>query len=213
VGNPSCYSPLKMPADATSDDTNSFVLLVDLWDETGTQEVSLVRHSNSSPAISISAATTAPYPPPVERPYLGLLDPAQLQAYYASIGDQATAQNLTRYLPPHQRQLQQHQAAMYGQPVPPGYPQQFPVPGQPYMQNNTNTIPIPIIPTPSQGMFTKNLIGSLCANATRLNDPDNKPGYWFILQDLSVRTEGMFRYVLRFDNTCSPPLIHSSDSN
>jgi hypothetical protein len=43
------------------------------------------------------------------------------------------------------------------------------------------------------GMFTRNLIGSLSASAFRLTDPDNKIGVWFILQDLSVRTEGTFR--------------------
>ncbi len=46
------------------------------------------------------------------------------------------------------------------------------------------------------GMFTRNLIGSLAASAFRLTDPQDKIGIWFILQDLSVRTEGTFRYVL-----------------
>jgi len=44
-----------------------------------------------------------------------------------------------------------------------------------------------------QGMFTRNLIGSLAASAFRLSDPEDKIGIWFILQDLSVRTEGCFR--------------------
>ena len=43
------------------------------------------------------------------------------------------------------------------------------------------------------GMFTRNLIGSLCVSAFKLTDPDNKLGVWFVLQDLSVRTEGTFR--------------------
>jgi len=43
------------------------------------------------------------------------------------------------------------------------------------------------------GMFTRNLIGSLSASAFRLTDPQDKIGIWFILQDLSVRTEGNFR--------------------
>lgn len=50
---------------------------------------------------------------------------------------------------------------------------------------------------PPQGMFTRNLIGSLAASAFRLTDPQEKIGIWFILQDLSVRTEGNFRYVQR----------------
>lgn len=52
----------------------------------------------------------------------------------------------------------------------------------------------PVAPA-AGGMFTRNLIGSLSASAFRLNDPDDKIGVWFILQDLSVRTEGVFRYV------------------
>lgn len=46
-----------------------------------------------------------------------------------------------------------------------------------------------------QGMFTRNLIGSLAASAFRLTDNNDKIGIWFVLQDLSVRTEGNFRYV------------------
>lgn len=47
--------------------------------------------------------------------------------------------------------------------------------------------------TQPSGMFTRNLIGSLAASAFRLTDPLEKIGIWFILQDLSVRTEGNFR--------------------
>lgn len=52
-----------------------------------------------------------------------------------------------------------------------------------------------------QGMFTRNLIGSLAASAFRLSDTNDKIGVWFVLQDLSVRTEGPFRYVKRIDDT------------
>ena len=45
-----------------------------------------------------------------------------------------------------------------------------------------------------QGMFTRNLIGSLAASAFRLTDNKERIGIWFVLQDLSVRTEGHFRY-------------------
>jgi hypothetical protein len=43
------------------------------------------------------------------------------------------------------------------------------------------------------GMFTRNLIGSLAASAFKLSDTNDRLGIWFILQDLSVRTEGAFR--------------------
>lgn len=44
------------------------------------------------------------------------------------------------------------------------------------------------------GMFTRNLIGALSASAFRLHDQNHKFGIWFILQDLSIRTDGIFRY-------------------
>lgn len=43
------------------------------------------------------------------------------------------------------------------------------------------------------GMFTRNLIGQLAASAFKLHDTGDRLGIWFILQDLSVRTEGCFR--------------------
>lgn len=44
-----------------------------------------------------------------------------------------------------------------------------------------------------QGMFTRNLIGSVAVSAFNLCDTEDKRGIWFVLQDLSVRTEGSFR--------------------
>lgn len=44
-----------------------------------------------------------------------------------------------------------------------------------------------------QGMFTRNLIGSVSVSAFNLCDTEEKRGIWFVLQDLSVRTEGNFR--------------------
>ena len=58
-------------------------------------------------------------------------------------------------------------------------------------------------PTP-QGMYTRNLIGSLSASAFRLSDPNDKIGIWFVLQDLSVRTEGNFRLRFSFCNVGMP---------
>lgn len=44
--------------------------------------------------------------------------------------------------------------------------------------------------THAPGSFTRNLIGSLVASAFKLHDTNDKLGIWFVLQDLSVRTEG-----------------------
>lgn len=48
--------------------------------------------------------------------------------------------------------------------------------------------------------YTRNLIGSLAATAFKLYDLSDTLGIWFILQDLSVRTEGEFRLKLSFVN-------------
>jgi hypothetical protein len=67
--------------------------------------------------------------------------------------------------------------AAYGYGAPNGYGQ--------------NPISIPT-QTPAQN-HTRNLIGMNAVNACRLKDTKDKLGFWFVLQDLSVRTEGTFR--------------------
>lgn len=85
-------------------------------------------------------------------------------------------------------------AGYYSSPThqtPQGY-QPYPLDRQ-SLQSPSTPMGQQVQPAPG-GMFTRNLIGSLSASAFRLTDPDNKIGVWFILQDLSVRTEGSFRY-------------------
>ncbi|KAK3107990.1 hypothetical protein LTR53_017907 [Teratosphaeriaceae sp. CCFEE 6253] len=79
--------------------------------------------------------------------------------------------------------MHSHPAAIYGLPY--GYPPALPPPP-------------PHHPAPNNTMFTRNLIGSLTVNAAKLTDDDGKLGYWFVLQDLSVRTEGWFRLRMNF---------------
>jgi len=62
-----------------------------------------------------------------------------------------------------------------------------------YSPTHQNTNPNQTMQAPT-GMYTRNLIGSLAASAARLTDPEDRIGIWFVLQDLSVRTEGEFRY-------------------
>jgi hypothetical protein len=54
---------------------------------------------------------------------------------------------------------------------------------------------------------TRNLIGMNAVNACRLQDTEKKVGFWFVLQDLSVRTEGSFRLKLSMAD------IGTGDSN
>lgn len=158
-------------------DTSFYVLTVDLWNADGTSEVNLVKHSATSP--SISTAMSSSYPPPPQS--MSPTYPAYGQSPY---GPPVGYPQMNNYYGTQQMTYQNP----YGQPV--GYPQYgYPPGGQ-----------MPGAMSPAQpvsggpgGMFTRNLIGSLSASAFRLTDPDNKIGVWFILQDLSVRTEGTFR--------------------
>lgn len=60
-------------------------------------------------------------------------------------------------------------------------------------QDYTQAVVQPSQPQNPPNVFTRNLIGSLTVNAFRLKDTKGKIGHWFVLQDLSVRTEGWFR--------------------
>ena len=164
-------------------DGTFFVLQVDLWDDTATREVNIVRSSSASPAVSISTATTTSFPPTPERPY---------SDYQAVIYTTADGQQM--YGPPPG-----YHPSMAPRPPMPvaGYPAYYqpphfagPVPAVTYITPG----PSAVQPQPNHSMFTRNLIGSLTVNASSLKDPDGNPGFWFVLQDLSVRTEGWFRY-------------------
>ncbi|SGY34889.1 BQ5605_C002g01696 [Microbotryum silenes-dioicae] len=57
-------------------------------------------------------------------------------------------------------------------------------------------LPMPIF-SKQAAPLVPNLIGSLHANAFKLTDDRGEPGIFFVLPDLSVRTEGSFRLRLR----------------
>lgn len=95
--------------------------------------------------------------------------------------------------------LPQVQYNAYGQaiPAPHPYPQPQYYGGQStpgYPQSYAGGYGAPAVPAQSSSSnHTRNLIGQASVNAFKLNDPEGKPGFWFVLQDLSVRTEGTFR--------------------
>ena len=171
----------------TPDDLDGtfFVLQVDLWDEKGLSEVNLVRHSGSSPATSISSATTTSFPPTTpDRPlpeYATLYHQANGQAFYGPppvytipMAQRPTASNPAFPHPQYQG------TAQYAPPPQTVYIPVAPVHQAPPQTHALNT-------------YTRNLIGSLTVNSSSLRDLRDEQGYWFILQDLSVRTEGWFR--------------------
>ncbi|KAK2755135.1 Velvet complex subunit ryp3 [Emmonsiellopsis sp. PD_33] len=170
-------------------DTSFYVLTVDLWRADCQHEVNLVKHSATSPSISTASASAFPPPPAVAHPYGPAL--AYAPAYPPYYGGQGG------YNP--------HPGYPYPQGAPDSYYQPMGAAGG-YYPPGTPTHPlapqsaIPSHLSSATGMFTRNLIGSLSASAFRLTDPNGKIGIWFVLQDLSVRTEGTFRLKMNFVN-------------
>ena len=155
------------PAKLEQSDGMFFVLQVDLWSDTADKEVNIVRSSSSSPAVSISTATTTSYPPAPDR------QPA-LQQYPTPDGRGWMYDSMPSMTGAPSIPQQPYHMGMPVPHAPPGYGTQQSV-------SNNST------------MFTRNLIGSLTVNAAWLKDPEGNYGFWFVLQDLSVRTEGFFR--------------------
>lgn len=155
------------------------MLTVDLWNGEGTQEVNLVKHSATSP--SISTAMSSSYPPPPQ----SSISPTY--PTYQNPYGQAVGYPINNYYGANQMAYQNPYGAS---PQASYYPQYYPPGHMPTAMSPAGAQPVT---SGAGGMFTRNLIGSLSASAFRLTDPDNKIGVWFILQDLSVRTEGTFR--------------------
>lgn len=61
--------------------------------------------------------------------------------------------------------------------------------------------------------IARNLIGNTTASANLLHDENGKHGIWFVLQDLSVRTEGWFRLKVNLFNLAQPPVLEEENSN
>ncbi|KAL3476772.1 velvet factor [Aspergillus californicus] len=161
--------------------------MADLWSADGSHEVNLVKHSSTSP--SISTAMTSSYPPP----------PHQTSPEYSHNYPQGTYGQSVAYPPVSSNYYgsgTQVQYSNYGNPQAQYYPNYYGPGGVPQQANIPTNQPA----GHTGGMFTRNLIGCLSASAFRLCDPDNKIGVWFILQDLSVRTEGLFRLKFSFAN-------------
>ncbi|RDA89457.1 hypothetical protein CP533_1486 [Ophiocordyceps camponoti-saundersi (nom. inval.)] len=206
----------------SSIDHSMFVLNVDLWNQDGTREVNLVRSSTGSPSISSTTpysyttlnagdAPAMPYsqhvlPSSREPTYnssqiLGFVPDYQLQAGYVQASSNGSYVPAEQFFPQHQgyredgtaspisAQVNVAQFTRNGVPVAPGFVQE---------QNSLSRMAL--MGGHPQGMFTRNLIGSLAASAFRLSDTSDHIGIWFVLQDLSVRTEGSFRLRFSFVN-------------
>ncbi|KAF2630805.1 hypothetical protein BU25DRAFT_248150 [Macroventuria anomochaeta] len=176
-----CDAATGQEIDANDIDTTFYTLVVDLWHEdTSRGACNLVRHSSAAPTVSISSSVTTSFPPAPDRQmFLGHMS-------YNAYGQPVPA--------PHPYGQPQY----YGGQAPPGFPSY----GANYAQ--------PAVPaTNSSSNHTRNLIGQTSVNAFKLNDPEGKPGFWFVLQDLSVRTEGTFRLKFMIFNIGSGENVNS----
>jgi Velvet factor len=83
-------------------------------------------------------------------------------------------------------------------PLPPNVtnPPNYPPPGE---QSYLDSQPQPW-PAEEPTEYARTLIGPLAAGAQTLNDNNDEPGVFFLFQDLSVRTEGVFRLRMRLVN-------------
>ncbi|KAF4961945.1 hypothetical protein FSARC_9936 [Fusarium sarcochroum] len=200
-------------------DHNMFVLSVDLWSGDGAQEVNLVRSSTGTGAMASSNSysySTLVNPEPGTPSYQPQTLPPSRESGYGQAQGIGYGQD---YPPPVQQGY--GQAPSYPSSSSYGPPQQYfprhsgygadppaPPPGAPfrngYGQDQNALTRMAVVGGQPQGMFTRNLIGSLAASAFRLSDTHDNPGIWFVLQDLSVRTEGKFRLRFSFVNVGRP---------
>ncbi|KAL3435547.1 velvet factor-domain-containing protein [Aspergillus tetrazonus] len=176
--------------DINSLDSSFYVVMADLWNADGTHEVNLVKHSATSPSISTAMSSSYPPPPhPTSSDYPASYQtnpygqPVGQPVGYPGVGNYYGGSTQLQYQNAYPNPQAQYYQPMYGGGM-----------AQPQMPTAQ-----PVTPGPG-GMFTRNLIGCLSASAYRLYDTEDKIGVWFVLQDLSVRTEGIFRLKFSFVN-------------
>ncbi|UKZ73447.1 hypothetical protein TrVFT333_001094 [Trichoderma virens FT-333] len=185
--------------DCNDIDHSMFVLNVDLWNEDGTREVNLVRSSTSSQSVS----SAAPYPyasitlgESSHSTYGQNVPPRVVKLLMVYHKLQTTPQNtrlsllnlpsllILKVLPRKDTVSAAYPPTTYGPPQ-----QYFPrhqafgsdtgVPGTAfggYMQDPNSLTKMAVVGGQPQGMFTRNLIGSLAASAFRLTDTTDHLG-------------------------------------
>ena len=161
-----------------------FVLTVDLWNEAGDEEVNLIKnqHDQSNKA-QISLSQPSSFPPNLQHVY-AFNERGQHEPHMAVEGlPTSSSMGLDGAM---------QRGGQYGTLVQTAQgPVHLPVQGGHYVAHLPPAITNNA--TPAANMYTRNLIGSLSVNATKLTDTEGVEGIWFVLQDLSVRTEGKFR--------------------
>ncbi|ATY63218.1 nucleoside diphosphatase Gda1 [Cordyceps militaris] len=202
-------------------DHTMFVLNVDLWNADGTREVNLVRSSTAtSSATSSSANVTgslshnstdaahgthgtlsgrdASYNRHCVPPYTS--ENAAQTSYNDVYRPASTYAHSSQHYPQNHGYRPEQPMAPHSNDV----HSRAPSTCDSYSQESMNMPRMSVSGGQPQGMFTRNLIGSVAVSAFNLCDTEDKRGIWFVLQDLSVRTEGNFRIRFSFVNVGPP---------
>ena len=150
------------------EDLSRFILIVDLADVESLQESNLVHHLSSA---NPSIGSTFP----------GAYPHTQIAVPSGPVPTEFDASRFTSYETPYQTNGYSANGSSYSQ----GY-------------TSPQVAAYPAPQASGSGSCSRNLIGSLSATAFRLYDTEGRPGLWFVFQDLSIRTEGMFRLKFTF---------------
>lgn len=155
--------------DISAVDKSFFVLMVELWSEDGMVNRTMVDMAGVAGDGASGADGAGADPGRFYERHPGYLQMGQQQQYQQQ-------QHQHRSHRPHQHSPHQHH---HNSP-----------------QGGSSAAP----PPPGQGEsgLIRNLIGTLAAPAYKLTDLSNMLGLWFVLHDLSVRTEGVFRLKFSF---------------
>ena len=195
-------------------DLSRLVLNVDLWNDDGRREDNCVRHVPNASAIGsggispytpVSATGNRSHIPSAYNggniPYSSHSFPSPNTITPNSMGGSYFPEDPSPY-GSNNGGYNSRTPSFSGAPYSNGYgslPVQ-PINGNPSSRSSQD-YEAPNKPPESQlTHIAKNLIGSASSSAFRLYDETGKIGLWFVLQDLSVRTEGHFRLKMNFFN-------------
>lgn len=174
-------------------DISFFVLTVDLWDELAQHELNLVVHPSSSSQVSTSYGAS--------QDATGTGPGSSWNDRRQSVQDQRSTGSSS------QRPQALREPSLSNVLCAPQDGERLPNPGSLARSSVEETDTGTSFSTQQQqqhsrrgsighnatGSFTRNLIGSLVASAFKLYDMQDVLGIWFVLQDLSVRTEGSMK--------------------
>lgn len=209
-------------------DTSFYVLTVDLWDASGKEEQNLVKNPGGSPNPAISASIPLAYPHTVHNSDMTSSQHPSSSYFSSSTNSYSSASSDPRYAQPAPPSAYSNPSPYgpssstsgYGPPStngyvyhsayqpPSPYTQQSPmtsaggyasgIPPHMHSRDYVTSASTATSSSSNPPVYNRNLIGSLSASAFVLTDDKGQEGIWFVMQDLSVRQEGIFRLKMSF---------------